>query len=153
MNLKEFCDILKKNEDQLMHFMFLDKKFIPPHYHVTEVGLVKKDFIDCGGTVRSNSSCVLQVLVADDIDHRLHASKLIKIMDMASSILNLEDLPMEIEFENKVISQFPIIGYEPTPCGLLFYLGDKHTACLAPDKCGINTIDTGCCGGGGCCGG
>lgn len=147
MNVKEFNDILKKHNNELMHFMFLDKKFISPNYHVTEVGLVEKKFIDCGGTVRSSSSCVLQILVADDVDHRLLSSKLIEIMEMASSILQSDELLMEVEFEDKVISQFPIIGHEHTPCGILFYLGDKHTACLAPDKCGINTS---CCGGGSC---
>jgi len=32
---------------------------------------------------------------------------------------------------------------EVTPSGLLFHLGTKHTACLAPEKCGVNS--------GGCC--
>lgn len=141
--VKDFCDVLKKREDQLMHFMFLNKNFIPPHYHVTEVGLVRKDFIDCGGTVRNSESCTLQIFVAEDVDHRLHADKLLKIMELATPILKSEDLRVEIEYEDSVVSQFPIIGFEDTPCGILFYLGDKHTTCLAPDKCGIS-----CCGGG-----
>jgi hypothetical protein len=32
---------------------------------------------------------------------------------------------------------------EVTPSGLLFYLGTKHTACLAPEKCRVG--DTNCC--------
>jgi hypothetical protein len=32
---------------------------VPTHYHITEVGKVQKDFIDCGGTVRSSTACVL----------------------------------------------------------------------------------------------
>jgi hypothetical protein len=30
-----------------------------------------KEFIDCGGTVRSTNACVLQVWVANDVDRRL----------------------------------------------------------------------------------
>ena len=50
---------------------------------------------------------------------------------------------MEVEYEQGVISQYPIGGMEVTPSGLLFYLGTKHTACLAPEKCGVN--GTNCC--------
>jgi hypothetical protein len=32
---------------------------------------------------------------------------------------------------------------EVTPAGLLFYLGTKHTACLAPEKCKVD--GTNCC--------
>jgi hypothetical protein len=36
------------------------------------------------------------------------------------------------------VAGFPVAGYEVTPAGLLFYLGTKHTACLAPEKCGVD---------------
>ena len=49
---------------------------------------------------------------------------------------------MEVEYEQGVISQYPIGGMEVTPSGLLF-LWAKHTACLAPEKCGVD--GTGCC--------
>jgi hypothetical protein len=52
-------------------------------------------------------------------------------------------LPVEVEYEDTVVSQYPLAAAEPTPSGLLFHLGDKHTACLAPDKCGVG--GTGCC--------
>jgi hypothetical protein len=50
---------------------------------------------------------------------------------------------MEVEYEDAVISQYPIGGMEVTPAGLLFYLGTKHTACLAPEKCKVD--GTNCC--------
>lgn len=45
--------------------------------------------------------------------------------------------------EEGVISQYPIGGMEVTPSGLLFYLGKKHTACLASEKRGVG--GTSCC--------
>ena len=139
---KEFKKILEENPDSHMHWMLPDKYFVPKHYHITEVGKVRKDYIDCGGTVRSKESCVLQVWVHDDADHRLKTDKLADIIRLAEGILGSDDLPVEIEYEQGVVSQYPIGGFEPTPSGPLFYLGAKHTACLAPDKCGVGN---GCC--------
>lgn len=70
-------------------------------------------------------------------------TKLAKIMEIAEPLLKSDDLPVEVEYEDGTISQYPVGGVEVTPSGLLFYLGTKHVACLAPEKCGVD--------GGGCC--
>jgi hypothetical protein len=143
MTVKEFCRAIDGHPGMKMHWMLPDNSFVPSHYHITEVGRVRKDFIDCGGTVRSTAACVLQVWVANDVDHRLETEKLASIMRVAGSLLESEDLPVEVEYEDAVISQYPIGGMEVTPSGLLFYLGTKHTACLAPEKCKVD--GTNCC--------
>ena len=74
--------------------MLPDKSFVPDHYHITEVGRLQKDFIDCGGTIRSLASCLLQIWVADDKDHRLQTTKLAKIMEVAGAVLKSDDLPV-----------------------------------------------------------
>ena len=115
MNITELKNLLAANPDKPMGFVLPNGKSIPPSYHITEVGHVKKDFIDCGGTTRSVSACVLQAWVAvNDEDHRLLAGKLATIMDMASKILPGDDLPMELEYEAPVISQFSIADAEVT---------------------------------------
>lgn len=143
MTVKEFNSLLAAHPDAKMHWMLPDKSFVPQHYHITEVGRVQKDFIDCGGTVRSLTSCVLQVWVANDQEHRLESSKLAKIMAIAQPLLASDDLPVEVEYEDRVVSQYPVGGAEMTPAGILFYLGTKHTACLAPEKCGVDGTE--CC--------
>jgi len=143
MTVKEFREMLAAHPGEKMHWMLPDKSFVPQHYHITEVGRVQKDFIDCGGTVRSLASCLLQIWVADDTEHRLETTKLATIMAIAGPVLKSDELPIEVEYEEGTISQYPLGGAEVTPAGLLFYLGTKHTACLAPEKCGV--------GGGGCC--
>ena len=143
MNVREFRAVLEANPGVKMHFMLPDQSFVPAHYHITEIGRVHKDFIDCGGTVRSLTSCMLQVWVATDVDHRLETTKLAKIMEIARPLLKLDDLPVEVEYEDAVVAQYPLAGAEVTPSGILLYLGTKHTACLAPEKCGV--------GGEGCC--
>ena len=143
MNVNELHNLLAAHPGERMHFMLPDKSFVPAHFHITEVGRVQKDFIDCGGTVRSATTCLLQVWVAHDVDHRLETTKLAKIMEIAQPLLGSDQLPVEIEYEGEAISQYPLGGAESTPSGLLFYLGSKHTACLAPEKCGVG--GTGCC--------
>jgi hypothetical protein len=143
MTVKEFCRTLEENPDVKMHWLLPDRSFVPSHYHITEVGRVQKDFIDCGGTVRSTSACLLQIWVANDVGHRLDTTKLSSIMRIAEPVLLAEDLPVEVEFEDGKVSQYPIGGMEITPAGVLFYLGTKHTACLAPEKCGVD--GTSCC--------
>jgi hypothetical protein len=143
MTVNEFRAALAAHPGVTMHWMLPDKSFVPAHYHITEVGRVRKDFIDCGGTVRSAASCLLQIWVADDTDHRLETTKLAAIMEVAGAVLERDDLPVEVEYEAAAISQYPVGGFEVTPAGLLFYLGTKHTACLAPEKCGVD--GSGCC--------
>lgn len=143
MNVAELRAVLSAHPGLKMHWMLPDKSFVPDHYHITEVGRVQKDFIDCGGTVRSVTSCLLQIWVADDTHHRLETSTLAKIMEIAGTVLKSEDLPLEVEYEEGAIAQYPVAGVEVTPAGLLFHLGTKHTACLAPEKCGVD--GKGCC--------
>ena len=96
-----------------MRFVLPNGKSIPASYHITEVGHVKKDFIDCGGTTRSVSACVLQAWVAaNDEDHRLNAGKLASILQMAGKVLPDGEVPVELEYEAPIISQFTIESSE-----------------------------------------
>ncbi len=151
MTLDAFLNLLLANPDAAIHLMLPDESFVPAHFHVTEVGRVQKDFVDCGGTVRSTTACVLQVWVAQDIDHRLNTNKLAQIMELAAPVLKSTDLPVEIEYECGHVSQFPVTAVEITPSGILLSLGSKHTACLAPDRCGVEAADSACCSAPGCC--
>lgn len=151
MTLDAFLDVLSRNPGVALHLMLPDGSFVPSHFHVTEVGRVQKDFIDCGGTLRSSTSCVLQVWVADDTEHRLDSTKLAGILGLAAPVLRGTALPVEVEYEDGRVSQFPVAAAEVTPGGILFHLGSKHTACLAPDRCGVDAAGTSGCAAPGCC--
>jgi hypothetical protein len=150
--LGAFLDILSANSTAGVTLMLPDRSFVPAWFHVTEVGRVQKDFIDCGGTVRSTAACVLQSWVAEDTHHRLDAGKLAHILQLAAPVLKSTDLPVEVEYQQQVVSQYPIEGVDVTPLGLLVRLGTKHTACLAADRCGVAAPAEGaCCTTPGCC--
>lgn len=147
MRVSEFGRLLASAPAGRLHFMLPDGAFVPPHFHVTEVGRVRKEFIDCGGTRRSAESCVLQLWVADDHDHRLDAGKLGGILRLADPLLAGTDLPLEVEYDLGYVTQLPVSAAEVTPAGLLIHLGGKHTDCLAPDRCGVGVSGSpaGCC--------
>ena len=152
MIITELKRLLEENPDKKIHFILPDADFIPVHFHITEVGHVRKDFIDCGGTQRSTSACVLQAWVADDEEHSLTARKLAFILKLAGKILPSEDLAVEIEFEAPLISQFPVESAEVTADAVVFHLTTKHTDCLAKEKCGVESASSSCCSTeSGCC--
>ena len=139
MNVKELQTILAANPQETMHLELPNGEFVPSHFHVTEVGRVQKDFIDCGGTTRSRTTCLLQVWVATDTDHRLTAGKLAGILRLGEPLLRGEALDVEIEYQDERISQYPLTRVNETPAGLHFELGVKNTECLAPDRCGVGS--------------
>ncbi|MEO7412860.1 MAG: DUF6428 family protein [Opitutaceae bacterium] len=126
---------------------------IEAHFHVTEVGRVQKDFIDCGGTVRRSVTCLLQTWVGEDTDHRITAGNLLKAFAHAAPVLGADDLPVELEYEACNVLQFTVASVERTADRLLIRLGGKHTDCLAKELCGTKShgnSDAACGAGGGC---
>lgn len=133
--------------------------FVPEHFHVTEVGMVVKQFIDCGGTIRNEKSVNFQLWNANDYEHRLKPAKLLNIIELSENKLGIEDAEIEVEYQSDTIGKYAL-AFD----GTHFILQNKTTACLAEDKCGIpqekqtikltdlsNSQSTSCTPGGGCC--
>jgi Family of unknown function (DUF6428) len=135
MKLIELKDNLAKQPEANIRFLLPNGDFTPAHAHVTEVARIDKRFVDCGGTLRNDSLCRLQTWFADDVDHRLTAGKLSKILDKAKSFLESDDLEVDVEHEIGYISQFPLESVEVSQNEIILHLGERHTACLALDKC------------------
>lgn len=135
MKLSAFKQHLLANPDKHVGFVFDDGDAIPERFHVTEVGHVVKNFIDCGGTVRKVASAQLQIWLGEDMDHRLTAGRLAKIIDLAGPILPDDTLPVEVEYENCVLSQYTVEAVNSTDQQVMFSLADKHTDCLAKELC------------------
>lgn len=134
MNTPEFTALLSALGDRPVRFVLPDGGRIPDHTHITEVGRVDREFLDCGGERRKTSFCCLQAWVADDADHRLPARKLAAIIGRALEPLALGSLPVEIEYEDGFISQFPVLSVDAGDVAVV-RLGAKHTDCLAKDVC------------------
>ena len=98
----------------------------------SKVGEISKNFIDCGGTVRSEKTVNFQLWSADDYNHRLETDKILKIIELAEKQLGLKNLEIEVEYQSDTIAKY---GLEFD--GQRFLLTSQNTDCLAKDKCGI----------------
>jgi hypothetical protein len=135
MKLIELKTHLGAHPDANIRFLLPNGEYVPIHAHVTEVARIDKRFVDCGGTLRNDSLCRLQTWFADDFGHRLTAGKLLKILEKAKSFLGSDDLEVDVEHEASFISQFPLELVEISEGEIALRLAERHTACLAPDKC------------------
>ncbi len=115
-----------------INFKLPDGSILPPHFHVTEVGLVTKHFIDCGGTERTETAANFQLWEAGDYDHRLAPQKFLHILNLSRKVLGDDDLDIEVEYQQGTIGKFGL-DFD----GKDFLLTPKQTACLAQDACGI----------------
>lgn len=117
---------------EAVNFKLPSGAFVPEHFHVTEVGLVTKHFIDCGGTERLEKVINFQLWDANDFEHRLKPQKLQHIIALSEQRLGIGDLEIEVEYQSETISKYGLHFN-----GKDFQLVPKHTACLASDACGI----------------
>ncbi|MFY9242800.1 MAG: DUF6428 family protein [Polaribacter sp.] len=131
MKLSEIKNHL--NHLKTIGFQLPNGDLVPAHFHVTEVGKITKDFIDCGGKVRSETVINFQLWKERDYNHRLHPEKLLKIIEISEKMFHFDDLEIEVEYQGK-----ETIGkYNLDFDGTNFLLTSKVTACLALDACGI----------------
>jgi len=105
---------------------------IPAHFHITEVGMIDKQFIDCGGTIRNEKKVSLQLWESTDTWHRLSPEKLLKIIGIAEEAVDLGNHEIEVEYQGDTIQKFGL-QFD----GNNFQLTTKMTDCLAKDNCGI----------------
>lgn len=123
-------------------FQLPDGSLVPNHFHVTEVGQITKNFIDCGGTVRKEEVISFQLWDANDYDHRLYPEKLIHIINLSEKVLGLDDLDIEVEYQGNTIGKYGL-GFD----GKHFLLTSTNTACLAQASCGVpeEKTESACC--------
>jgi len=154
MKLYQLVSELSATPQLRMEFTLPNGKLIPSHYHLTEVARIQKCFIDCGGQERQLEFCTLQLWSTFDIDHRLTTTKFLKILNLSTKVLPSQDIDVEVEYEDQVISQYPIESIHVTDAKIILQLRSKRTDCLAKDACGVapvKTLQPSCSPANGCC--
>ncbi|MEO0058542.1 MAG: hypothetical protein RLZZ312_189 [Bacteroidota bacterium] len=153
MKLSKIKELLSTIET--VSFRLENKQLVPPNFHVTEIGIIVKKFIDCGGIVRSENVINFQLWHAEDFDHRLKPKRLLDIISLAETTLVLTDQEIEVEYQSETIGKYDL-GFNGTD----FLLLNKKTTCLAIDQCGISITENiilnknsqnNCVPGSGCC--
>jgi hypothetical protein len=97
MKLSAFKSALSKLDS--LQFGLPQGKEVPAHVHLTEIGELQKNFIDCGGTIRISRLVSMQLWYAEDTEHRLHPEKLLDIIKASERQLSLPDEEVEIEYQ------------------------------------------------------
>jgi hypothetical protein len=155
MKVKELVEVLKTQAS--IGFVLPNGNTVPAHFHITEMGLVLKNYVDCGGKMRNERSATFQLWVAGDTDHRMTSQKFMGIIAIADGLYGIQDLEVQVEYQQETIGVFDL-NYN----GEKFILQSKQTACLAEDACGIPVSkqkvslsqlgdSNQCTPGGGCC--
>ena len=150
MKISEFKTYLSSVKE--ITFVLPNGSYIPPHFHLTEVGSITKKFIDCGGTSREECKINFQLWKADDLDHRLAPTNALRIIKDAEEKLGLQDSELELEYQSETIGKYNLSFTKGQ-----FLLTPTKTDCLAKEKCGIQeptsipvsssscTPESGCC--------
>jgi len=145
MKLSEFKNHIK-NSDQVT-FELWNWESVPSHYHFTEIGIVLKKFIDCGGQVRYEEKISLQLRTADDTNHRLQWEKILSIIEAFEKNISSKDADVEVEYQWVTIWKYWLEVRDNK-----FILIPTMTDCLAKDACGIpQQKEESCCGWWWCC--
>ena len=132
MKLSQLKDLLKTIET--VDFKLPDGMLVPAHFHVTEVGLVSKNFIDCGGIVHRLEAVSFQLWNDNDLSHKLKPNKFLDIIELSEKILKIGNHEIEVEYQNETIGKYNLDFN-----GNHFELINKKTACLAQDQCDDST--------------
>ena len=153
MKLSVLHALLQTHRDKQFRLVLPNDSAVPISFHVTEVAHIRKQFIDCGGKTHTTDTCQLQAWVWTDTDHRLQAGKMADVLALAEDVLpDNQDLEIEIEYEDAVLSQYPVASYTVNDTEVTLNLTPKHTDCLARGVClpalpmAAGTATPGCCG-------
>ena len=130
MTVEQIKEHLRNSET--IAFQLPNGDLVPSHFHVTEIGRVTKDFIDCGGKIRHQEVANFQLWEENDYNHRLHPEKLIHIIELSQKLLGIGDLDIEVEYQGSTIGKY---GLDHD--GKQFLLTSTMTDCLAREKCAV----------------
>ena len=86
-----------------LKFQLPNGQFVPSHFHITEVGNVKRNYIDCGGKLREENKINLQLWVASDTNHRLKPNDILEILQLAEKQLGYSNLELEVEYQQNCL--------------------------------------------------
>lgn len=151
MRLRDLQTALEANSNRLPRFVLPNGDYIPAHAHVTEVGHVVRNFIDCGGLTGKEEKVVLQTHVGNDTNHRLRSDRFAKILRLGDRVIPSANLDVEVEYDCCVVAQYPIAEVTPDGERLNLILQRGRTQCRARERREAETAVDCCTTSAACC--
>jgi hypothetical protein len=144
MTFHDLENVLEANPELFPRFVLPDGDCIPAHAHVTEVGHLVRNFIDCGGLTGKEEKILLQTHVGNDTDHRLRSDRFAKILQLGNRVIPSADLDVAVEYDCCVVAQYPIAEARSDGQHLNLILRLGRTQCRARERREPETA-AGCC--------
>jgi hypothetical protein len=151
MTLHGLQTALEANPKRFPRFVLPDGDYIPAHAHVTEVGHVVRNFIDCGGLTGKEEKVVLQTHVGNDTDHRLRSDRFAKILRLGNRVIPRPSLDVAVEYNCCVVAQYPIVEAIADGEHLNLILRRGRTQCRARERREGETAGHCCATSAACC--
>src|SRR5947207_13995856 len=151
MTLLDLQHTLEANTGRFPRFVLPNGEYIPAHAHVTEVGHVVRNFIDCGGLTGKEEKVVLQTHLGNDTDHRLRSDRLATILQLGNRVISNTDLDVDVEYDCCVVAQYPIAEAAPDGEHLNLMLQRGRTECRARERRESETAADCCTTSAACC--
>jgi hypothetical protein len=151
MTFRDLQNALEANPNRFPRFVLPDGDYIPAHAHVTEVGHLVRNFIDCGGLGGKEEKVVLQTHVGDDTDHRLRSDRFAKILRLGRRVIPSANLNVDVEYDCCVVAQYPIADAKSDGKHLNLMLHRGRTQCRVRERRQDETTAAGCATSAACC--
>ena len=151
MTFHDLENALQANPELFPRFVLPDGDYIPAHAHLTEVGHLVRNFIDCVGLTGKEEKVVLQTHVGNDTDHRLRSDRLAEILGLGNCVIPNADLNVDVEYDCCVVAQYPIAKATPVGEHLNLILQRGRTQCRARERRESETAADCCTTSAACC--
>ncbi|MGB9476332.1 MAG: DUF6428 family protein [Candidatus Udaeobacter sp.] len=151
MTVHDLQVVLEANSKRSPRFILPNGDSIPEHAHITEVGHVVRNFVDCGGETGREERIVLQTHVGNDTGHRLRSDRFAKILRLGNRVIPSADLDVDVEYDCCVVAQYPIIEARPEGDHLNLFLQRGRTQCRARQRRDSETAARCCVTSTACC--
>ncbi len=119
LDYSTFTATLTNNPELPLIIKLPDQRIIPSHFHLRDVGLVNRYFIDCHGNKKETNHILLQAWVGHDHEHSIDSRKFAKILSHSEKvekvfdrIPDLASTPILIEYQEDHIMQYLVSGVE-----------------------------------------
>jgi hypothetical protein len=151
VKLNELVTALNQFPATFPRFVLPDGNYIPAHAHITEVGHIVKNFIDCGGVIGKEEKVLLQTHVGQDKNHRLKSDRFSEILQLGMRVLPNAEMDVDIEYDCCVVAQYPIAKATAEGKYLKLLLRRGKTQCRARERRAAKTGETCCASAAACC--
>jgi hypothetical protein len=151
MTFHDLQNALEANRNRFPRFVLPNGDYIPAHAHITEVGHLVRNFIDCGELSGKEEKVVLQMHVGDDTDHRLRSDRFAKILRLGKRVIPTANLDVDVEYDCCVVAQYPIAGTKPDGEHLNLILQRGRTQCRVRERRQNETAAACCATSAACC--